>query len=148
MNTLQRRWRAEKCPLINGVLYGKGDYYPAYFEDEGVQSRRQGRIMASERWYPPKQTVDIKSLSWCYYDVYAELSVQEGKVKAGPGTFGGDGFVALEDSNGNLCWIAFFQDSNPFMKLVLEEDIVMATSELNEIWCFPIHAPHLFYILS
>ncbi|MEI6433127.1 MAG: hypothetical protein WCP07_13160 [bacterium] len=49
-------------------------------------------------------------------------------AKAGSGGFGGEGFVGVEDADGQLQWLAFFNDSNPFVRLSMEGNILEAVS--------------------
>jgi hypothetical protein len=54
---------------------------------------------------------------------------------------GSDGFVALLEHDATLHWLAFFDWSNPFTKISLQDAVVTAVSSLDATWRFPVDEP-------
>ncbi len=55
-------------------------------------------------------------------------SPQPGFLCCGEGSHGSDGFFARLDSNENLIWVAFFEDSNPFHQVSQHQEQATFTS--------------------
>ena len=63
-------------------------------------------------------------------------------IFAGEGAHGSEGFVAVsQTTTGHLMWLAYFDCSNPFEKVLLKNGIVTAVSNLGHSWHFPLTQP-------
>lgn len=70
-------------------------------------------------------------------DVFRNL-----RAIGGEGGNGSDGFVAaVEARSGVLLWIAFFTQSNPFVSVELRGSDILATTNLDTHWRFPLDSP-------
>jgi hypothetical protein len=67
---------------------------------------------------------------------------------AGEGALGGDGVVAVLGDQNNLPWIAFFDWSNPFVSLRVEDRALEATSNLGHVWRFTLPIPQEIVVTS
>jgi hypothetical protein len=73
---------------------------------------------------------------------YNELDL---RIQGGEGSCGSEGFIALSEiSTQNLLWLAYFDCSNPFEKVSIEQNKVYAISNLRHIWPFPMKSPENF----
>ena len=81
-----------------------------------------------------------------WYPCYINVTVEDKECKleacAGESSMGGDGFVAVRNiETKKVLWLAFFDCSNPFEKLVIKDGEIHASSTLNCVWKFNIHHP-------
>jgi outer membrane protein assembly factor BamB len=153
---MQSQWDNGFCPAINGIVYADG---------------RVSLFVVSDRWndnekrpdyqITPGEHITIQELAnkqllhWSsvgrakrYLNIpeddihFVRLPAINKVVVVGGGSWGDDGFVALCNSeNGAFIWIAFFTCSNPFEKVRIENDIIIATNNHGNIWKFPIDNP-------
>jgi hypothetical protein len=80
------------------------------------------------------ELVDVTSL-------VSQLPIGEDMyATCGEGAMGNEGFVAIVKRDA-LFWAAFFTISNPFYKLALRQDVLIATSTHEMDWEFPILSP-------
>ncbi|RYG73784.1 hypothetical protein EON80_02980 [bacterium] len=145
LEALQEMWQRHECPLLQGVLHLDLGYFPVQVEStcHGAFDYRFTHSVAA-----PLPLSAIAGLDCTSIDVFASADSKHGTVKCGEGTQGGDGFVALESQDGTLIWVAFFRNSNPFMKLRIEGNDAIATSEYGNPWIFPLDSPQSLRILS
>jgi len=69
-----------------------------------------------------------------------EYPVKDIIVYCGEGGYASEGFVAVEsDKTKRLLWIAFFEESNPFTKVSIINDRIIAHNNLKEMWAFPLY---------
>jgi hypothetical protein len=145
---VQTRWQREERPFFDGVLFDTGEIVIvecAVVLGAGslsVTARPLARsTLASFLEHNPDAWVSITPLASVHLK-------SEGLVlTCGEGSFGGDGFVALCDRDGDhLRWIASFQRSNPFKSVALEGGEVVAISTHDHRWRFPLQRPDLLRI--
>ena len=85
----------------------------------------------------------LHNLEWTYLAQLCESVENDIVIAGGEGGIGSDGFVAvLRTSDRHLMWLAFFDDSNPFIKVSFLNGIVIAFSNLGDVWNFPLEKPH------
>ncbi len=71
------------------------------------------------------------------------------EVLAGESDYGSDGFVAvLSNKSKKLKWIAFFSSSNPFSRLEIENNQILAKSTSGFSWIFPIDMPEAVVVFG
>ena len=132
----------QECPSIDGIVFPTGE----------IQ-----QIDVDVDWGPPvsyrlklgtKTTVnELKNnqqLYWSDCAILARMIDKEGQIEvvAGESDHGSDGFVAvMSNKSKNLKWIAFFTCSNPFSKLEINNNQILATSTLGTTWIFSIKEP-------
>lgn len=132
---IRQAWRDQQVPLVDGVVFATGLLYPAeYFELTllgvgGIGARIDARAPI---FVDP--SVDFVTID--------ELAAQSDRgndmqYSCGEGSFGSDGFLARTRlSTGELEWVAFFQQSNPFVQLAIVDDRVNVTNNHGHIWSF------------
>ena len=141
MNDLQvfSRWKHNEIPIVNGIVFPNGQIEAMTIECEGGNrtAKQNGKTTLqelenrSELYYSNIMTNHHIQTSDELYDIYC-----------GEGSYGGDGFIVVTSEHGNyLVWIAFFEDSNPFIKVQYKEDFVYGFNSLNEKWSFKLKAP-------
>lgn len=138
MKSLLTQWNAELVPLLNGVILENGTYHSI----KPVDAPRVHLPVRLES-ESSRQLSDLTSLQWAAVNMICETElVSSGlKVKAGEGSMGSDGVIALLDQAQRLRWIAFFDFSNPFESVCFEGSVIIAENNLNEKWFLPIEEP-------
>ena len=59
------------------------------------------------------------------------LEKQEGYLCCGEGAHGSEGFFARLDPNERLVWVAYFEESNPFVNIKITDDHVTFETNLG-----------------
>ena len=140
---LQQKWRDEECPIINGVTLGTGGVYLMSLSRVGNQDGFAVTVR-------PTGVTNLASLhkengvEWTYLTRLCEFrSLEKGvRVSGGEGGQGADGFVAvsaIEDDR--LLWVAFFDNSNPFVEIELTGSQIHAVTTLDDRWSFDLAQP-------
>lgn len=136
----------QKCPGINGISYPNGDVqliditvdwkYPVLYE---IKLGLKTSIAELER---------ENKLSWNDCVICDQIVTEEPEIEilCGEGNLGADGFIAVINASDKLDWVAFFDCSNPFLKLAFKEGIIYAESSLGHIWKLPLQSPHYLTI--
>ena len=138
MKMLQTLWEDAECPILNGVMFAEG------FADQ-IQPFDQPRP-------PGIATLTVERR--IFLGSYAKLQVagvvplcrSEDRLMglvavAGEGGLGADGFLAVTDMANFLRWIAFFDFSNPFVRVELKGGKVLAENNLGEKWRIALAIP-------
>lgn len=141
---LQQQWMNEHCPMINGIIFPSGyvqEIHAAYLKDSyDFHLEKGGNVSLS----------DGDDLDWVVITTLAEccLPGTHQKVVCGETGWGGDGFLALVDSElAVFKWLAFFDFSNPFVQVDVNEGVVLARTNLDHLWSFPIEQPENVSVL-
>lgn len=140
---LQVKWQDGLCPIINGVVFSNGRVVLLEFKHERMNGEREVHL----RKCGEKSLESVLDGDCSFFTGITELcSVEcEGSDKrlvGGEGGMGGDGFVALTSGRGDhLEWIAFFENSNPFIRLACQDGSALAQSTYGDRWSFPITNP-------
>lgn len=148
---IQQRWKASLSPIFNGIVLGNGTFIGIDFRQSLQDSGELEGVVVT--------TTDVCLFEAEYQDYWTEvtplceLQVADSKLRilGGEGGFGGDGFVALTTVDQNeLVWLAFFDHSNPFVELSLDESrlVIIAKSNLGMKWVFPLHEPQRVTIIA
>ncbi|MGD9636814.1 MAG: hypothetical protein AB7G28_11585 [Pirellulales bacterium] len=141
---INEMWRAESCPILNGIIFPDGRVREVHIRSDRVNGKNSTPIIQRGNWTrlidlnaaKPLQTTGLISLCEAT-DESRNLCVQGGE-----GGLGGDGFVAaLKLDTGNLLWIAFFTESNPFVSIELYENEVLSLTNHGTCWRFPLRSP-------
>jgi hypothetical protein len=136
----RQAWRERKVPIADAVTFGNGRMIllEVLHTDEGCTSVRA----------VAETTLD--SFTKHNPDWFAEVvpvvevpASSHGLIRAGEGSQGGDGFIALSDQADELVYCVFCTSSNPFAKLAFFEDtsrVHAITSNAVE-WSFHVDTP-------
>jgi hypothetical protein len=141
---LQSQWNEMMCPLVNGITFADGTIQRLELD---VLYRSGGGAKVSVTKGPLTDVSVLASLNELHWTELITLcedvdEERDLKVLAGEGGMGADGFVALTTARDNsLRWIAFFDSSNPFKRVKLEDRQVVATSSHSNTWMFPLESP-------
>ena len=143
-----RGWTKRECPIVNGILYADDSLVRLEIQlasETGCPVAIRGATAATL-----KDVEDNEGLRWTSISELCEARApaEDMITVAGEGGFGEDGFVALLNQSGDLSWIAFFDCSNPFVKVSLTEVEVRATSNTGQVWTFPVLRPDTVTLTS
>lgn len=140
---LQERWGEGLCPIVNGLIFDDGRVVLCEFKRarldslQAVDFKRVG-VTTLEETLGGDDSYFTGVTQWCS----AEISDTGKRVLCGEGGFGGDGFVALTRvDDDHLEWIAFFENSNPFVSVAYTDGYVLAESSYGDRWSFPVTHP-------
>lgn len=143
MISIQEQWTKQRCPIINGILFASGRI--AWIN---VKEQFSGRTISYELDHPSETSItdllEEDKLQWTDLTILKELNQDNLNllVQAGEGAMGGDGFVASSDlASKKLFWIAFFENSNPFVDIRVTDDVIQAINNHSILWEFPINEP-------
>ncbi|MFV0351188.1 MAG: hypothetical protein ACK5JF_02600 [Oscillospiraceae bacterium] len=70
---------------------------------------------------------------WTRVDEWASLPYQGGKLYAGDGAMGNQGFIAHADANDQLVWGIFFENTNPIKSLEIKGTTLCAINEHTKL---------------
>lgn len=130
-------WKEGCLPVINGIIYSNG-----CIEKMGILQvgdvKKVGTIKKMHINELKKDVVSFIVVNDTYDDMANRL-----RIYCGEGSYGGDGFVAVESlDKEQIVWVAFFEDSNPFDKIILEENKLNVINNLKENWQFNLNKPN------
>ena len=133
-----------ECPIVSGIVYANGDVDWINVDLLTLAGGVAHIRLSAGRPTSVGQLADEGELNWTGIETICEAvdSERHIKVVAGEGSMGADGFVALyRPSDNQLIWIAFFENSNPFVDVELGEADVLAKTSLANAWRFPLASP-------
>ena len=136
MNMLSEFWRKRTIPTVNGLV----------FPNNMIRSVRSPDL---EQRVPYTLSIDEKDIPFEPADYFQSsihpehefTDITTGiRAVVGEGSSGGDGFVALfsRENFDEPVWVAVFDFSNPFVKVRLEDGVVLAQNNNQETWRFPV----------
>lgn len=138
MKDLFLKWNAGECPIINGVMFSDGRYYPVKPID-APRSSRPIRLV-----YGQAESLEgVDKFQWASVGILCEATDirTQSRVVAGEGSMGSDGVIALFGPTGALRWVAFFDFSNSFERVWFDGVNIMAENNLMEVWQFHLDQP-------
>jgi len=136
-------WKEGYLPIINGIIYPNGCI-------EQMEIILDGEIKKVN--VIKKMNINElieEEVSYIVINDTCEDIVNRVRIYCGEGSYGGDGFVAVESlKNNQLIWIAFFEESNPFEKIKSSENNLNVINNLKESWQFNLKKPNEIIIGS
>jgi hypothetical protein len=137
---IQENWQRERVPIINGVLFSDGTLWS--FEYRDIDHKNIRARFVKLRAQNPSILDGTFELAAIIETGRVANAEQDSKYSCGEGSHGGDGYIACSSlSDNHLRWIAFFEESNPFMKIHLTPGFVHATNNHGHIWSLDIENP-------
>ncbi len=132
-------WLKGELPIINGILNSNGTIDCLNLHDKiGVRLIEHGSVENINEMNKSKK-INFSSIyiSGNFQDITKDITAY-----CGEGSFGGDGFVLVRsNSDSQIKWVAFFEDSNPFERIEIIDNIIYAYNNLFEKWGFNINKP-------
>jgi len=146
---IQTQWQRWMCPIFSGIVYGDG----TIVQVEMQRSEPLTQIARVMHRSGIGEFVKNHPDDWTELISLCEVTVPERdyRLVAGEGGFGGDGFVALaRNSDNHLIWIAFFDNSNPFIEVSINKDFtgIQGKTNLGTVWRFPIDRPENVQVID
>jgi hypothetical protein len=141
---LAAQWAAERCPVIDGIVFGDGRVKQVLATWRKQEGSRLEMVIEPGAWTTLEDLYGKGSLDWT--GIIDRCTVEDPargiRILGGEGGQGSDGFVAaLRSDSGEIVWIAFFTTSNPFEVVQIHGDSVLAMTNLGTWWRFPLDAP-------
>jgi len=139
----KRFWDDEECPYFDLILYGDGKVFPLSMMDK---TNFGMCIMKSDAWIPISQlpNTDENKLNGGFASLFSkDFPETDLRISCGECfSSGGNGFISLSHlSSGELAWLAFFLESNPFDSVSLNDGLVVAKSTDGSIFSLDLNSP-------
>lgn len=147
---LKVEWDAERCPIVDGIIFGDGRVKRMGLDWVRNAAGRLELAVRPAGWTSLAELMEKGDLQWTGITPRcANIDAAMGlRLSCGEGGLGADGFVAVVQADrGEILWIAFFTQSNPFEVVQLAGDQVMAKTSLGTWWQFPLHSPESVTLL-
>lgn len=141
---IQEKWREGLAPVVNGILYADGKIFQI------------DRTCAQKKILKPTETklealMAQSEVLWACYDELHSIDISFAgiRIACGEGSWGEDGYIAAIETKKNLLqWVGFFDYTNPFIGLKLQNNSVVATNNLGVMWRFQPEYPELITIVE
>jgi hypothetical protein len=133
-------WNKEELPIKDGVYFSNGksiaisiSIYPDLVIEKGAEFDLEDFLNED-----PEEITNI--------DVMQKTAVNDKyQCVLGEGSYGSEGFIAYLTTEGNLEWVMYFEQSNPFVKVVkLSNDIIEVESSANYKLIIDVNEPEKF----
>lgn len=140
---LSAHWKAEQCPIIDGIIFGDGRVRTMSAEWRDGKNGRLELVVEPHGETTLTELASAGKLQWTGVIALCNAadSAKNLCVLGGEGGLGSDGFVAVLDNEQTIKWIAFCNNSNPFDVVQISDDCILAKSTLGTWWRFPLQAP-------
>jgi hypothetical protein len=143
-------WFNRRCPLLNGITHADGRVITIHVEwhpvrqDSGAGPRY--RYCVEKTGTTSIQDILARGkLQWTNVHAICESrahSTRDLRAYCGCDDWEGTGFVALSRAdNDQFIWVAYFENSEPFVAVQLTSTSVDAVSEEGNVWTLPIERP-------
>lgn len=140
-------WNNGKLPIVSGIIYHDGDVdrISIVFDANNNYRRtivKEGRININAL------SINEGSCGFSKVGIFCKVSSEERNITVycGGGSYGGDGFIVVESDKMNIIWIAFFEESNEFLRCEIVDNSIVAYNNSHEKWVFNIDNPSDFSI--
>ena len=112
--------------LLEINFYSKGEYFIAPIVDSTINS------------YLKYNSDELSS-----FDVFSKIIFNNYEILVGDGSGEGNGIIyVINTKNNSLSWFAFFENSEPFKSVTVDENgTIQALSAVNITWKLPIENP-------
>jgi len=140
----ERLWADEECPYFDLIMHGDGKVFPLSIIDK---TDFRTCIMKSDSWIPISQVPNVddeNKLNEGFASIFSnDFPEMDLKISCGECFSSGEnGFISLSHmSSGELVWLAFFVESNPFNSIDLTNDLVVAKSTDGRIFSLELNNP-------
>lgn len=136
MSTINDHWHHGHSPIAAGLYYPDDSCRSAIFDCEHV------RLIIGERGPLPADSVFVDLGSY----ERGRLHCPHGVVRWGGGPREAEGWIALENHDGQLSWLLHIEDSEQFTQARVDCDVIEAVVyeyPIMSTFRIPIEAPHL-----
>ena len=122
-----------ECPLINAIFFTNGDMLVLSNNNRHIEVLCKSTVESFFNYN------DRDSVS--RFDILKKYEEGRYIINVGEGSYGGDGIVQLKEKTGKLIWFLFLDNSNPFVKAELKNDLIRAKSTKDVKITIPIYNP-------
>lgn len=138
-------WLEGNLPMVNGIVFQNGHVIPFTIFGYGTERKISSASPYNLNDFLKRENAVLSSV-----DSLGELKLKDRvefvRAICGEGSYGSDGFIVVLDNNDRVCWVAVFDCSNPFVRLIQRGDDLIAVNNSDEHWVFPLSDPGSFYV--
>ncbi|GAA3357161.1 hypothetical protein [Saccharopolyspora gregorii] len=122
MTKIQDMWNQWTLPIKDGIYESSGESFAARLTFSGaakvevLEEFSLDEMMESD----PEEVASI--------DITNKVEWSGACFFAGEGAYGSEGFFGRETSDGELMWVAYFEEGNPFHDIEVCDGVVAFTS--------------------
>ncbi|WP_217603413.1 hypothetical protein [Chitinophaga sp. GbtcB8] len=139
---IQQNWRKQILLGCEGIVFNDGNIIILDFYTTISNTQRSYYIS-------PICDTTLSSIEKYNNDPWVEVTIHPQHIKlengdtiyCGEGGMGNEGFVAMEDKDGNLKWAFFSTQSNPFVGIDLMNDTIRAHSTYDRYYDINLLSP-------
>jgi hypothetical protein len=142
VSLLAEKYRDELGPIDDGLYFGNDELIPLFGHPGEGYARGDRQVLTAWLEDPQEDWDDLSERVRC--------ESEEWTLVGGETSWEGAGFLALEDRrSGELRWLFHLHQSEPFLEVRIEGDVVVAVSgdypDRYE-WTVPLAAPEGFQV--
>ncbi|MGW0894937.1 hypothetical protein [Saccharopolyspora gregorii] len=122
MTKIQDLWNQWMLPIRDGIYGASGESFAARLSFSGgskvevLEEFSLDEMMEND----PEEVTSI--------DITNKVEWSGAYFFAGEGSYGSEGFFGRETSDGELMWVAYFEEGNPFRDIEVRDGVVGFTS--------------------
>ena len=136
---LQNEWKKGRLPIISGILYENGNVNWINIESKNRMRRIEHGSKLNLNTLMEENEIYLSEITiLCRKEDISKRII----VSCGEGGHGSEGFIVVEENDTKkIKWVAFFEESNPFEKIEVIDDVIYTYNNLGEKWAFEINDP-------
>jgi hypothetical protein len=125
----------EICPVVDSVISPDGDMYVLKYQT--IENKYNIRIVCKstvDSYFQFNSVDDV-----CSFNILCTDETEQYKVYGGEGSYGSEGVIYLFDKvNRRYVWLLHLNSSNPFVKINICDNKILASNNNGEQWIIPV----------
>ena len=131
IDLLEQSWSKGQLPIIHGIVKNNGLYYKL--------ENSENQIKTTE---PVPFSFDFSGNDFSEIDPLFEMKIDKFTLYCGEGSWGGDGFIYIENTETKkLLWCIFADSINPIIKCEMLENKLIAENNNYSQYIFEFENP-------
>ncbi|UOQ51522.1 hypothetical protein [Hymenobacter cellulosivorans] len=130
-NSVQHHWRANRLLGLNSISYGNDtvtllNIFSSYDASKDVKTHYAFPLADTTIAGLEKYNDDL----WTEIQLYtSQVTTKDLTISCGEGAMGNEGCIVATTNHNEVVWALFSTESNPFLRLELVDDVLMAYSD-------------------
>ncbi len=128
---IEQSWAKGRLPIIQGIVKKDGLYYEIKYEENQMKTAN-----------PIPFLFDFTGDDFSEIDSFFKTTINNYTLYCGEGSWGGDGFIYIEDTKTKqLLWCLFDDRINPITKCTISKDKLIAENNNSIQYIFDFQNP-------